>query len=310
MEVTPPTVNAMRYLWLAPPQAFSSHPSEYVTFSSYLISVVICCPPWPLIFKGRMGKIPAKLQPEGSLGMAGTKLVLGAGWMKLPVWWRLMNTSCIAYEWQMVLTWDFQSISIYFNWISRKGTWDILSLVFFFWAVAASPMCSELQWLISTRAMWQAYHHVVPYSEKSSSSSSTQCCRIWYAHLVALGCCFLPLITVIMPSMKQHETSKNHSWDYVIQHEYFGACDWCWITGSGAGFIIHPLEKLHPIQKENPDTSCHHDTSDDLKLRNCSLLLQSNVIKATLFMLLAKGRMHSGSERATSCLHVATFQFA
>lgn len=131
MEVTPPTVNAMRYLWLAPPQAFSSHPSEYVTFSSYLISVVICCPPWPLIFKGRMGKIPAKLQPEGSLGMAGTKLVLGAGWMKLPVWWRLMNTSCIAYEWQMVLTWDFQSISIYFNWISRKGTWDILSLVFF-----------------------------------------------------------------------------------------------------------------------------------------------------------------------------------
>ena len=125
---------------------------------------------------------------------------------------------------------------IYFNWISRKGTWDILSLVFFFWVVAASPMRSELQWLISTRAMWQAYHHVVPYSEKSSSSSSTQCCRIWYAHLVALGCCFLPLITVIMPSMKQHETSKNHSWDYVIQHEYFGACDWCWITGSGAGF--------------------------------------------------------------------------
>ena len=107
---------------------------------------------------------------------------------------------------------------------------------FFFWVVAASPMRSELQWLISTRAMWQAYHHVVPYSEKSSSSSSTQCCRIWYAHLVALGCCFLPLITVIMPSMKQHETSKNHSWDYVIQHEYFGACDWCWITGSGAGF--------------------------------------------------------------------------
>ena len=174
----------------------------------------------------------------------------------------------------------FQSISIYFNLFQldkqKKHLRHPVSLVFFLIRCRFTDVF---------RAMWQAYHHVVPYSEKSSSSSSTQCCRIWYAHLVALGCYFLPLITVIMPSMKQHETSKNHSWDYVIQHEYFGACDWCWITGSCAGFIIHPLEKLHPIQEENPDTSCHHDTSNDLKLRNCSLLLQSNVIKAILFML-------------------------
>lgn len=32
-------------------------------------------------------------------------------------------------------------------------------------------------------------------------------------------------------------------WITLISYYY------CWITGSGAGFIIHPLEKLHPIQK-------------------------------------------------------------